>query len=259
MELPRKSTALVAIRPDYDSQAGNGREWRVWHSLLNASLALPGSKIDRSTFLRDQLQGRCPAPVIEQALQAGSIAAGVSEELINRLADTSIRRHVLGVSAISFVTGLPGGWWIAGSIPADLVQFYWHAIVLSQKLAYLYGWPDLFGDGSLHESEGVEQITLLIGAMMGDRAAYLTLTQGAKLVADELAVRLPRLALSNPTTFAVARQVGNRIGAQLTNRSLTKLVVRFIPIVGGIASASASAALIRSMAKKLQFHLMPRR
>ena len=42
---------------------------------------------------------------------------------------------------------------MAATIPADLAQDFWHAIVLSQKLAYLYGWPDLLEDGELDGCE----------------------------------------------------------------------------------------------------------
>ena len=59
---------------------------------------------------------------------------------------------------------------MAVTIPADLVQFYWHAIVLSQKLAYLYGWPDLLKEDEADE-ETKAKITLLIGVMMGAQVA----------------------------------------------------------------------------------------
>jgi len=37
---------------------------------------------------------------------------------------------------LSTLVGLPGGWWIAGTIPADLAQYYQNVIQMAQKLAY---------------------------------------------------------------------------------------------------------------------------
>ena len=55
---------------------------------------------------------------------------------------------------------------MAGTIPADMAQFYWHALVMAQKLAYLYGWSDLLEEGQVDEQTEF-QLTLLIGAMLG--------------------------------------------------------------------------------------------
>ena len=42
---------------------------------------------------------------------------------------------------------------MVGTVPADLAQFYWHTLVLAQKLAYLYGWPDLSDKGEVDECQ----------------------------------------------------------------------------------------------------------
>ena len=38
---------------------------------------------------------------------------------------------------------MPGGLGLALAIPADLAQFYGNILALSQKLMYIYGWPDI--------------------------------------------------------------------------------------------------------------------
>ena len=53
-----------------------------------------------------------------------------------------------------------------GQSPADMVQFYWHALVMAQKLAYLYGWPDLLEKGEVDDQTEI-YLTLLVGGNVG--------------------------------------------------------------------------------------------
>ena len=130
-----------------------------------------GARVGRDAFLRSQLRGDCDKQQALRAIESSPAEAGVPEDVIDRLADSCIRGHVVRASAVSFVTGVPGGLAMAATMPVDMAQFFWHAVALSQKLAYLYGWPDLLGrDGSVDE-EAEARLTLLIGAMMGARAA----------------------------------------------------------------------------------------
>ena len=85
---------------------------------------------------------------------------------IRRIATASIKWHRAGVSTLSFASGLPGGWWIAGTVPADLIQFFWHVLVILQKLAYLYGWPELFSEDSELDDE-TQTLQWLYGPIEG--------------------------------------------------------------------------------------------
>jgi hypothetical protein len=171
------------------------------------------------------------------------------------LADSSIRRHVAAVAGFSFATGLPGGWWIAGTIPADLVQFYWHAVVLSQKLAYLYGWPDIIDEEGGADDETEYRLTLFMGVMMGAQGANKVIAEIAERFAKEAAKRLPRYALTKYGLYNVAKQVGKWIGIQVTKNAFGRAVARVVPIVGGVVAASVSVALMRPMARRLKTHL----
>ena len=139
---------------------------RVWNRILRASLTLPGAKVDRDSFLASQLANYCNEEQVRKAIRLRPATAGIPSDVIDRRADASIRSHVLRASGISFAAGLPGGWAMAGTIPADVPQFYWHALVLAQKLAYLYGWPDILDGGEVDEETEIH-LTLLVGAMMG--------------------------------------------------------------------------------------------
>ena len=125
-------------------------------------------------------------------------------DIIDRLADSCIKGHVVKASAISFAAGLPGGPAMAATVPADFVQFQWHALVLSQKLAYLYGWPDLLEEGEVGE-ETEFQLTLLFGTMMGAAVAGRGLRMLASRFAAQTAQRLSRQALTRYPVYNLSK------------------------------------------------------
>ena len=227
---------------------------KLWRRILQAAMALPGAKVDRASFLESQLTNHCSGEQVTQAIQTKPAAAGISPDLIDKLAGSSTKSHVLKASSISFATGLPGGWAMAATIPADLAQYFWHAIVLAQKLAYLYGWPDLLEDGELDEETEL-RVTLLIGAMMGAAHANRVLSKVATEFAGQVAHRLPRQALTKTAYYPIVRLVGRWIGAQVTKQSLARGLSKVIPVIGAATSAALTATLMWAMANRLRSHL----
>ena len=217
---------------------------RAWKRILRASMALPGAKVDRSSFLFSQLSSYCGQDRVIALIESRPAQAGVLSEVIDRLADACVRGHVLKASGISFAAGLPGGFAMAATIPADLAQ----------KLAYLYGWPDLLEKGEVDEDTEM-CLTLLLGAMMGAAAANRALGEIAKRVSGQVVRRIPRMALTKTAWYPIVRQVGKWIGIAVTKRSFAGAVSKFVPVVGGTLSAGVTAATMQPMAKRLKNHL----
>ena len=228
---------------------------QVWNKLMGAALALPGAKVNRTKFLSSQLRSHCSEEQVQAAIESRPATAGVPKGTIDRLADGCIKFHLLRTSAISFATGVPGGWAMAGSIPADLVNFYWNSIVLSQKLAYLYGWPDAFIEKDEVDDETKNWITLLIGTMMGASQANRAISEVAKRLAEHLSLSLPRRALTKTVGYSVIRQVARWIGVQVTKTSFARGISRVVPIIGGFVSAGVTVWFMRRMARRLKKHL----
>ncbi len=227
---------------------------KTWKRILRASMALPGAKVDRSSFLATQLWNYCDEQQVSWAIQCRPALAGISPDLIDKLADSCIKSHVLKASSISFVAGLPGGLTMAGAMPADMAQFYWHALVLAQKLAYLYGWPDLLEDGEVDEQTEI-QLTLLIAAMMGASMANQGLTELAKRMAEQAAHRIPKHAFGRAWWFSTLKHLGKWIGISVTKRGFAGGVAKVLPVIGGFLSSGLTAIMMRSMAKRLKNHL----
>ena len=73
--------------------------------------------------------------------------------MVNKIAAHVIRNEAAKVTAISAAAGLPGGFALLGTVPADLAQYYGHVLRIVQKLAYIYSWPNLF------DSDGLDSAT----------------------------------------------------------------------------------------------------
>ena len=111
---------------------------------LKKVVRVPGVRINRDDFLRQELRERgVPEEVIRRAIDTSPAFAGVPLADLDRLAEQAISYETNKSAAMSFAAGIPGGFAMLGTIPADITQYYVHAFRIVQKLAYLYGWPEL--------------------------------------------------------------------------------------------------------------------
>ncbi len=238
--------------------AGGGAH-PILRRLLPAMTAIPGLKVDRRTFLGKQLDRHYHQNSIEvgKAIATTPLAAGVPIETLDRLADAIIMSHIVKASSISFAAGLPGGWLMAATLPADLAQLNWHAVVCAQKLMYLYGWDDLFEDGDLQLNEETEiRIWLLVGAVFGVRQATDSLKEIAQASKSNAAYRIARIRLTAAPLYIPLRYALFRtIGVRLTKTSFAKGISKLVPLAGGGISASITAVSLRSMTRNLKEHL----
>lgn len=235
---------------------GRGPE-DVWNSVLRTALLLPGAKVDRKAFLRRALSKHVAKKVLQSAIDTSPAKAGVSKNIIRRIATANIKWHRAGVSALSFASGLPGGWWIAGTIPADLTQFFGHSLVILQKLAYLYGWPELFSEDSELEldDETLSILTVFIGVMLGAESAAKVLGDIAERAVAQVLQRLPRETLTKWGLSRLAREVAKRIGIKLSEDSFARYLSRIVPILGGIISGTVTWISFSLMTSRLAAHL----
>ena len=222
-----------------------------WDKVMNAALSMPMVKVDRTAFLTkefsmydnaDQLRDKRPIDLFDA-------------EAIERAARGVINSHLTKATVASTAAGIPGGLAMAATMPADIAQYYWHVLVVAQKLGYLYGWPDLLDDkGQI--TEGTRNVlTLFVGVMFGAQAASKLVGEIAKRVSLQAAKRLPQQALTKTMYYPVVKQVAKWIGVKMTKDTFGKSVGKAIPILGGVLSGAITAFSFKPMAEKLQKHL----
>jgi hypothetical protein len=220
---------------------------------LVTAARLPGVRIDRAAYLRSTLKRVCSEEQILAAIADTPAKAGVPANVLDKAANDSIRFETTKVTALSAVSGIPGGLAMLGTVPADLAQTMAHMIRIAQKLAYLYGWPDIFSDDDEEPDDATKSMLILfIGVMFGTGAA----AEGVKKVADAMAKqalrKLPQQALTKGIIYPIVKRVATMVGAKMTKDVFAKGVAKVIPVIGGVASGSLTLATFYPMAKKLK-------
>lgn len=221
---------------------------------MGAALSMPGVKVDRDDFLKKELKNYCSPEQLNLAISNRPIN-GVSKEIIDRIANACINSHTTKVTTISAVAGIPGGFAMAGTTPADMTQYYWHVFVLAQKLAYLYGFPDLRDENGNLTDTASDMLTLFVGVMMGASAANQAIKGLAKEFAKQVVKRLPQKALTKTMYYPIIKQIAKWIGVKLTKDTFAKGLGKVIPILGGVISGGLTLATFRPSAKRLQHKL----
>lgn len=223
---------------------------------LKASMKIPGAKVHRDTFLQEQLSKHCSEEVVNKAIESRPALAGVHQDTIDRIARGVINRHTGMVTGGAFAAGLPPGWWVLPAIPADVAQFYWHVLVVVQKLAYLYGWPNLFEDKSDGlDDESAHLVALFIGVMLGVGGANEAIGVVVKGLEKELIRQIKRVRLTDYGIYQVAKQIGRWLGIKVTRENLIKGTVKVVPLLGAIVNAAITFATFKPMSVRLRRHL----
>jgi len=234
------------------------KENLVWSKILATVLKMPGVKVDRIAFLRKELRPYCNQSRLQML---GSVRpyTVVSERVVDHLATQCVRYHTTLATATSTVVGLPGGLAMAATMPADLTQYFYHVFVLSQKLAYLYGYPDLCDEDGELSDMACDLLTIFIGVMMGAPVAEKGLGELSKAVAESAVTRLPRVALTKTALVPIAAQVARLIGTRYSKEGLARGIGRFIPLAGGLFSGGLTLLTFRSGANRLRRQLRAQR
>ncbi len=226
----------------------------VWKKVMSTALAVPGVKVDRNKFLRNELANWCDKGQIEEVVSTYPHHV-LSRKIIDRVAKSCIKSHLYKVVATSAVAGLPGGWGLLATVPADVAQYYWHVFVLSQKLAYLYGWPDLCDeDGNLTDT-ACEMLTVFVGIMMGVAAANTAIREVVKGFAGQVVKRLPRMALTKGAVYPLIKQIAKWVGINLTKPLFAKSLGKVIPVLGAGISGTITYVTFSKESKRLQRNL----
>jgi len=226
---------------------------KLWDQTLHAAMKLPVVSVDRKEFLSKELSVLCSPDQVQIAIESKPSDV-LTREQIEKIAKGVINYHLTVATATSALAGIPGGWWMAGTIPADLAQFYGHILALAQKLLYLYGFPDLQENGKLTD-EAIQILTLAIGVMSGAKAAITGLNKVLNMLAEAVVKQLPKLGLTKYGIFVISKQVAKWLGVKLTTKGFSQGVGKLLPLVGAPISAALTYWTFRPMAYKFKRYL----
>lgn len=166
-------------------------------------LKTPGIKVDRNDFLKKELFKNYPQDIIDDAIAYNPAYAKIPSNEIDRIADEVIKYERNCVSGISAALGVPGGFAMAATVPADIAQYYGYMLRAAQKLMYLYGFPQIDTEerNQKFDSETMNTLIICLGVMYGVQGANTALKAMATALGKGVEKKLLKTALTVTTHF----------------------------------------------------------
>ena len=222
--------------------------------VLQQVVKLPVVKVDRSKFLVDKFSKLLDPNDIPRLLEEGPTAL-LSQDVLDKVADSCIKDNVLLASGTSVLAGIPGGLALAITIPTDVAQFYAFSLKLAQELGYIYGYDDLWASRDELSEDAQNTLLLYLGVMLGVNGTAALLRAGGVAIAKQVMKTVPQKALTKTLWYPILKKVLKIFGVNLTKGGLAKGMGKFIPILGGVISGGLTFATMKTMGESLQKEL----
>lgn len=236
-------------------QNGNG-EIDI-EDVIIMGLKVPGIRIDRASFLQKELHTKFPKHVIDDAIAYNPLHAKIPTEMIDQIADEVIKYERNCVSGISAALGVPGGVAMVATIPADIAQYYGYMLRATQKLMYLYGFPeiDMEEKGQTFDTETMNTLIVCMGVMYGVAGANNALKAMAKALAAGVEKQLLRRALTKGTIYPIVKSVAKWFSVKMTKEIFAGFFKKAIPVVGGVIGGGITYISFKPCCDKLKASL----
>lgn len=224
--------------------------------IVVTSLKLPGVRIDREKFLRNEFKDY-PERVIKKVIKKRPALAKIPAKDIDRMADGVIARERLRVTSISTALGMPGGVAMAATIPADIAQYYGCMLRTAQMLMYLYGFPQI-ETGAGHQQiddTTMDRLIICIGVMYGVANANNAIKVIANSLSGSVSKKLAKTALTKGTIYPIVKEVAKWFGQKMTKEVFAGFFKNAIPVVGGVIGGAITFASFKPCCDKLKENL----
>lgn len=207
-----------------------------FNEVLAVAVKAPMVKIDRAEFLKKNFSREVEPKMVDKIVQTSPIKAGVSEHILKKIARECIKYETYQVSTLSLGTGFGGVF----GITADFAQHLVHVLRISQKLAYIYGYPSIISiDGGMDDATK-NIILLFIGMMYGVKRTDEVIAKLSITLAEQIAKNISREALTKTAWYPLLKQCCKQVGIKVTKDALSKIPTKVVPGIGGVVSAGFS-------------------
>lgn len=220
--------------------------------VINESLKLPFIKVDRPEFLMKTFGEQVDD--IQKLIDEGPQVFFSKEELDEK-AQKAINVTVLKSSSLSFASGLPGGFAMAATIPADIAQFYGYSLKLAQEISYIYGYNNIWNDQEELTEDAKNTLILYLGIMLGVSSSGAAVRILSNKMAVQAFKRIPQKALTKTVYYPIIKKVMAVFGTKLTKATFAKGISKVIPLIGGAVSGSMNYFSLKPMANRLKDEL----
>ena len=221
------------------------KDGQIFFKIFEAASKVQGIEVNRDEFLKKQFVGE---ENIDEIIKLGPQKAKVSLKRIKKLVQGVAKYHTTLATCASVAAGLPGGWWMVGTIPLDISQYYANCLIGAQKIAYLYGFPDIKNCSDM--SKNMTLMALLV-VMIGEGGANL----GKQVLGRHTEKIAGRVIASGGTKtffYKFINEVAKKLGYnQLTKKGVSEVLKKSIPIVGGFVNGGITFLSSNLAFKKL--------
>lgn len=194
-------------------------------TVFQKALEIPKVTVDREKFLHKVLEDLCSAEDLENII-AGNPTQYFNLIILDSLADSEINSTRRKVSAISAGTGLGSNPFLSvGLAIGDMAQYMAFSMNIAQKLAYIYGYPDLRDDNGKITQKTLGMLIPMLGVMFGAKGS------GAAL--DVIAKELGKQALKTIPEDLMEKILKNQIVKRIMQTLHIKLSEKLPQKIGG--------------------------
>ena len=231
----------------------NGDGQVTIEDVIIMGLKVPGIKINRAEFIKKEFGKNYSKETIDRIIEFNPAHENISLEEINKIADSVIQYERLCVSGISTALSIPGGIAMAATLPTDIAQYYGYMLRATQKLLYLYGFPEIdIEEAQLLDSATMNTLIICMGVMYGVAGANAALKSMAKALGLGVEKKLIHTALTKGTIYPIVKSVAKWFNVRLTKEVFAGFFKKSIPVVGGIIGGGITYVSFKPCCEKLK-------
>ena len=195
--------------------------------------------------------------MIDDVIATNPVHAKIPSEEIDKIADEVIKYERTCVTGISAALGVPGGFAMAATIPADIAQYYGYMLRATQKLLYLYGFPEIDTKerGQKFDSETINILVVCLGVMYGAAGANKAVKAMAKALASGVEKKLLNMALTKGTIYPIVKNVAKWFSIKMTKDVFAGFFKKAIPVVGGVIGGGLTFLTFKPCCDRLKASL----
>lgn len=257
LEVKSKEVAIKSKNSIVNVIDQNGNGEVDIEDVIILGLKTPGIKINREKFLRKEFENHLPQKTVEDAIAFNPAYAEIDPDFIDNIADEVIKYERLCVSGISSALGMPGGFAMVATIPADIGQYYGYLLRATQKLMYLYGFPEINLDehNQVFDTATINTLIICLGVMSGTAGANNALKAMAKGFATGVEKALMKKALTKGTIYPIVKNVAKVFGQKMTKEVFAGFFKKAIPVIGGALGGGITYLSFKPCCDKLKANL----
>ncbi|SHK77475.1 hypothetical protein [Fibrobacter sp. UWB12] len=224
----------------------------LFEKAFEIALKIPGVKVNRTAFLKQQLCLYIADAKLNLISEKKPYDIA-DDKILDVVAEATIKNHVRAVTLISAASGLPANPMAAvGLAAADMAQYFAQVLMLAQKIAYIYGFPDLMDEKENFSEVSKSMLFVLLavafGCKVGDQKIRLVLAALAKGVEK----KLPQQALTKTWWYPIIKALAPWFGKKMTKDRMGVLLGKAIPFIGMPLSGGFTFFSFRKAAKHLK-------